>query len=54
VSLVPDDSADACWAKIQDMQSRFVGRPIARRDEVNQSEQTTNFHNRVVSVGHFR
>ena len=48
VSLVPGDSADACWGKILDMQSRFAGRPIALSDEVNQSEQTTNFHNRAI------
>ena len=57
VSLVPGDSADACWGKILDMQSRFAGRPIALSDEVNQSEQTTNFHNRAIgwllySAGH--
>jgi len=48
VSLVPGDSADACWCKVLDMQSRFAGRPIALSDEVNQSEQTTNFHNRAI------
>jgi len=48
VSLVPGDSADACWGKILDMQSCFAGRPIALSDEVNQSEQTTNFHNRAI------
>lgn len=48
VSLVPGDSANACWEKILDMQSRFAGRPIALSDEVNRSEQTTNFHNRAI------
>ena len=48
VSLVPGDSADACWGKILDMQSRFAGRPIELSDEVNRSEQTTNFHNRAI------
>lgn len=49
VSLVPGDSADECWGKVLDMQSRFAGRPIALSDEVNQSEQTTNFHNRAIA-----
>jgi glutaminase len=48
-SLVPGDSADACWARILDAQSRFAGRPIALSDEVNTSEQTTNFHNRGIA-----
>ena len=48
VSLVPGDTADECWGKILDMQSRFAGRPIELSDEVNQSEQTTNFHNRAI------
>lgn len=48
-SLVPGDSAEECWARIVDMQSRFAGRPIALSDEVNQSEQTTNFHNRAIA-----
>ena len=48
VSLVPGDSAEACWGKILDMQSRFAGRPIGLSDEVNRSEQTTNFHNRAI------
>jgi glutaminase len=48
VSLVPGGSADACWATILDAQSRFAGRAIALSDEVNQSEQTTNFHNRAI------
>jgi glutaminase len=49
VSLVPGDSADECWGKILDMQSRFAGRPVALSDEVNRSEQTTNFHNRAIA-----
>ncbi|MDH5856756.1 glutaminase A [Lampropedia aestuarii] len=49
VSLVPGDSADECWAKILDMQSQFAGRSIALSDEVNVSEQTTNFHNRAIA-----
>lgn len=48
-SLVPGDSADACWAAILDCQSRFAGRKIALSDDVNRSEQTTNFHNRAIA-----
>ena len=47
-SLVPGDSAEACWAKILDVQSRFAGRAILLSDEVKTSEQTTNFHNRAI------
>jgi len=48
-SLVPGDTADGCWAKILDVQSRFAGRTVALSDEVNTSEQTTNFHNRAIA-----
>lgn len=48
-SLVPGDSAEACWAAILDGQSRFAGRQIALSDEVNQSEQSTNSHNRAIA-----
>lgn len=48
-SLVSGDEADACWAKILDAQSRFAGRQIAISDDVNHSEQTTNFHNRAIA-----
>lgn len=48
-SLVPGDNADACWAAILDCQSRFAARKITLSDEVNRSEQTTNFHNRAIA-----
>lgn len=48
-SLVPGDSADACWVAILDCQSRFAGRKIVLSDDVNRSEQTTNFHNRAIA-----
>lgn len=48
-SLVPGADAEACWAAILDCQSRFAGHPISLSDEVNQSEQTTNFHNRAIA-----
>ncbi|MGR7997254.1 MULTISPECIES: glutaminase A [unclassified Xanthobacter] len=48
-SLVPGETADACWAAILDAQSRFAGRSIALSPEVNTSEQSTNFHNRAIA-----
>lgn len=47
-SLIPGEDADSCWRKILDCQSRFAGKPIRLSAEVNQSEQTTNFHNRAI------
>ena len=48
VSLVPGDTAQACWNRILDTYSQFAGRPIVLSDEVNRSEQTTNYHNRAI------
>jgi glutaminase len=48
-SLVQGNDAEDRWRQILDVQSRFAGRPIALSDEVNQSEQTTNFHNRGIA-----
>ncbi|MEN5279189.1 glutaminase A [Brucella sp. TWI432] len=48
-SLVPGDDAEQCWTNILDMQSQFAGRDIHLSDEVNQSEQETNFHNRAIA-----
>lgn len=48
-SLVPGDDPDARWRRILDMQSRFAGTEIRLSDEVNHSEQTTNFHNRGIA-----
>ena len=48
-SLVPGGTADESWATILDTQSRFAGRPIAMSEEINHSEQTTNFHNRAIA-----
>ncbi|MCX2699482.1 glutaminase A [Ochrobactrum chromiisoli] len=47
-SLVPGDDAEQCWSNILDMQSQFAGREIQLSDEVNKSEQDTNFHNRAI------
>lgn len=48
-SLVSGSSADERWSKILEMQSRLCGRSVQLSDEVNRSEQTTNFHNRAIA-----
>lgn len=48
-SLVPAQNAHERWEKILAMQSAFAGRAIALSDEVNDSEQSTNFHNRAIA-----
>lgn len=49
VSLVQGEDADVCWSRVLDMQSRFAGRPLSLSDELNLSEQSTNFHNRAIA-----
>lgn len=48
-SLVAGNDAESCWSNILDMQSKFAGRTIELSDEVNRSEQDTNFHNRAIA-----
>ena len=48
-SLVPAHDVEDRWRKVLAVQSAFAGRPIALSDEVNASEQTTNFHNRGIA-----
>jgi glutaminase len=48
-SLVQGKDAADRWTQMLAMQSRFAGRSICLSDEVNQSEQTTNFHNRGIA-----
>lgn len=48
-SLVPGNDAETCWQNILKMQSLFAGRDISLSDEVNKSEQDTNFHNRAIA-----
>jgi glutaminase len=47
-SLVAGNTADECWAGILGAQRAFAGRDIILSDEVNASEQSTNFHNRAI------
>ena len=49
VSLIPAASPEERWKKILDMQSAFAGRDIHLSDAVNDSEQSTNFHNRAIA-----
>jgi len=49
VSLIKAANAEERWVKILAIQSRLTGRPIKISDEVNTSEQTTNFHNRAIA-----
>ena len=49
VSLIPAASADERWEKILATQSAFAGRQIRLSDDVNDSEQSTNFHNRAIA-----
>ena len=49
VSLIPGDNAEDRWEAILQVQSAFAGRKIRLSDEVNESEQSTNFHNRAIA-----
>ncbi|GAA1353131.1 glutaminase A [Arthrobacter koreensis] len=49
VSLIPAGNAEDRWQKILATQSAFAGRDIRLSDAVNDSEQSTNFHNRAIA-----
>jgi glutaminase len=49
VSLVDAHNADDRWQQILAMQGALAGRAITLSEVVNQSEQTTNFHNRAIA-----
>lgn len=48
-SLVKAGSTEERWQRILGMQQRMGGKQIAMSDELNHSEQTTNFHNRGIA-----
>ena len=48
-SLVPGSTSEECWARILGAQRAFAGRDVVLSDEVNRSEQSTNFHNRAIA-----
>lgn len=49
VSLVKAADTQERWQRILKMQRDLTGGTIELSDEVNQSEQTTNFHNRAIA-----
>lgn len=49
VSLVVANSAEERWARILEMQRKLTSDAVSLSEEVNQSEQTTNFHNRAIA-----
>lgn len=49
VSLLQAADTEARWQKVLAMQSALAGSPVALSDEVNRSEQDTNFHNRAIA-----
>lgn len=49
VSLIKASDRENRWLRILDMQQNLAGAPVELSNEVNQSEQTTNFHNRAIA-----
>ncbi len=49
VSAIPASDPDDRWRQILAMQSAFAGRNVELSTEVNESEQSTNFHNRAIA-----
>ncbi len=45
-SLINAENIEQRWQRILHIQQQLAGEQVALSDEVNQSEQTTNFHNR--------
>lgn len=48
-SLIKAKDKEDRWAQILGMQSALAGHAVPLSDAVNQSEQTTNFHNRAIA-----
>lgn len=49
VSLINATDKEQRWQRILKIQQQLAGASVALSDEVNQSEQTTNFHNRAIA-----
>lgn len=49
VSVLQAADAETRWQKVLAMQSALAGSPVVLSDEVNRSEQDTNFHNRAIA-----
>jgi glutaminase len=48
-SLLQARDVEDRWSQILAFQSKFAGSAVSLSDEVNQSEQTTNLHNRAIA-----
>ena len=48
-SLINAENTEQRWQRILHIQQQLAGEQVALSDEVNQSEQTTNFHNRAIA-----
>ncbi len=48
-SVIKASSVEERWTRILDMQSRLAGAKLEMSHDVNQSEQSTNFHNRAIA-----
>jgi glutaminase len=48
-SLITATDREQRWQRILKMQQQLAGAAVALSDEVNHSEQTTNFHNRAIA-----
>nr|WP_198431988.1 glutaminase A [Yersinia mollaretii] len=49
VSIIQANDKETRWKNILQIQQQLSGAPISLSDDVNQSEQTTNFHNRAIA-----
>ena len=49
VSLLKANDAEQRWQRILHLQQQMAGSALALSEEVNQSEQSTNFHNRGIA-----
>lgn len=48
-SLITATDKEQRWQRILEMQQQLAGAAVALSDEVNHSEQSTNFHNRAIA-----
>jgi len=48
-SVIKASTVEERWTRILDMQSRLAGAKLEMSHDVNQSEQSTNFHNRAIA-----
>lgn len=48
-SIIIASDKEQRWQRILEMQQRLAGAAVSLSDEVNHSEQTTNFHNRAIA-----